>query len=187
MDAATERQLKKLDDKLDALAAWIDRQDPAQLVVQPSPGAWSVAQVIEHMRSTESFSFAYLRKKAQSDKPLPKHGLKSWSRERMLKFFLAAPFKWKAPAVVNTPSFPKDLNPVQQCAEWKQTRKDLEAWLSERPADYFKRLAYRHPYAGRITVAGMIRFFEWHFDRHHKQILRTYTAVNEQVTQTGNR
>jgi hypothetical protein len=179
MDAATGRQLERLNRKLNALTTWIGEQDPALLTRSPPPGAWSVAQVIEHMRTTELLSFSYIRKKAQSEKPLPKQGLQSWSRERLLSFYLASPFKWKAPAIVNTEAFPAKLDPAKQLAEWAQTRKALGDWLAEQPQDYFKRLGYRHPIVGRLTVAGMVRFFEWHFDRHHKQILRTYKAVSE--------
>jgi hypothetical protein len=62
-------------------------------------------------------------------------------------------------------------------ADWVQARKELAELLEMAPRDWQRRLVYRHAVAGRLTLVGMLEFFEQHFKRHQRQIERTLTKV----------
>jgi len=173
MKANIESRLDRLDRKLADLRSTLAVLPESFLSQSPEPGAWSPLMVAEHLRKAEAISGAYLRKKALSDRPLPRRDLRSRFREMAMGWYLRSPFKFKAPAIVNEESFPDQLILPIQFEQWEEERKNLREWLSRQPEDYFSRQGYRHPLAGRMTVNGMLKFFEWHFDRHRKQIDRT--------------
>lgn len=180
MDRKAIKQLDRLDKKLVELISMVSAMTVEERSQNPAPGAWSVLEVMEHLRRAEALSGEYLRKKAMSAKPLSKKSIRSTLREAVLGWYLNAPIKFKAPAIVNEESFPGHLELDGQADEWRRERAQLRSWLSGQPADYFKRQGYRHPLAGRMTVNGMLKFFEWHFDRHRKQIDRTIKKVKGQ-------
>ena len=65
--------------------------------------------------------------------------------------------------------------------KWKQQRLDMKNFLSQLPEDIYKKEVYKHPFAGRLTLNGMLKFFDSHFDRHHRQInriIKHYTHQN---------
>ena len=166
MEKNSIARLDRLDLKLDQLTDILKQEPGEYLEHKPDPTAWSVLQILEHLRRSEELSGAYIRKKALAGNALPNHDFRSWFREVALRWFLNKPFKFKAPKVVN-----------EQISHWRSERINLREWLQGCPPEYFKKQGYRHPFAGRMTVNGMLKFFEWHFDRHSKQIHRTLKKV----------
>lgn len=177
MDKNIKARLDRLDMKLKQLTDRLMQLPVEYRERKPDLDAWSVLQILEHLRRSEELSGAYIRKKALSGSPLPDRDFRSWFREAALGWFLNAPFKFKAPKVVNEESFPDRIDFTQQMDHWRSERQILREWLQGRPTEYFKKQGFRHPLAGRMTVNGMLKFFEWHFDRHTKQIHRTLKKV----------
>jgi hypothetical protein len=53
----------------------------------------------------------------------------------------------------------------------------MAAFLDNLPAEYADKEVYRHPFAGRMSLAGMLSFFEAHFINHRRQLYRALRVV----------
>ncbi len=177
MASAKELVLKKLhtiDRQLDRLLSELSAVDESRLIKSPGEGQWSPVQVLQHLMLSENGSMQYVRKKTQSGYA----GLKpsDWQgklRSLLVGFYLSLPFKFKAPAVVDTPQFP-EVKSFEEIREgYLQTRRRLGELLQGLPEEAFHVLAYRHPLGGRMDLNGMLHFFAAHFERHEKQIKRS--------------
>jgi len=51
-------------------------------------------------------------------------------------------------------------------------RKDLYEFIDSVSEDYIDKEVYKHPLGGRLSLTGMLEFFDSHFDHHSKQIFR---------------
>lgn len=167
-----EKQFRLLDKKLNLLLEELKDYSDSQLNRKPGAEKWSVIQVMHHLLLAETGSYNYLQKKMSFNPDLGKAGVKSWFRKTGLKFFLWAPFKWKAPVAIGEENLPENAGFWDTAKQWKEQRELLRNLLQKLPAETFKKEAYKHPMAGRMDITGMLSFFEWHFNRHHKQIKR---------------
>jgi uncharacterized damage-inducible protein DinB len=169
--------LTRLDTKLDSLVQSLSGLTHQQLNARPEPGAWSVLQVMQHLLITEKMSVSYVRKKMSKPQALQSAGLKNRLRSFGLKIFLALPFKFKAPAIVSDSNFPAEADFNIIIEDWRRVRSDLAEVLSSvRPAWQDKEL-FKHALVGKMTLDGMLSFFENHFDRHLGQIEKTVKKV----------
>ncbi|MEO1515220.1 MAG: DinB family protein [Bacteroidota bacterium] len=143
-----------------------------QLNRKPSPEQWSVIQVMHHLMLSESLSLKYINKKLSFNPTLKKAGIKARMRLLLLKGYMASPFKAKAPGVISGEQLPEFATFWDTAKRWKQQRQELRQFLSELPKDILNKEVYKHPFAGRMSIDGMLGFFQAHFNRHHKQIQR---------------
>jgi len=88
-----------------------------------------------------------------------------------VRVMMTTPFKFKAPEAVNE-QLPERSSFWDIAKQWKQQRIDFKNYLNELPEDILKREIYKHPFAGRLGLKGMLVFFDTHFERHGKQIDR---------------
>ncbi len=177
----TEKQLVLLDKKLNNLLEALKDYSEDQLNRRPGKGKWSVIQVMHHLLLAETGSYNYLEKKLSFNPELGKAGFKSWYRKQGLKFFLWAPFKWKSPKAIGDEKLPERAGFWDTAKQWKDQRLKLREYLATLPPDIFEKEAYKHPRAGRMDIAGMLAFFDWHFTRHRKQILRIVKDYPKQI------
>lgn len=56
--------------------------------------------------------------------------------------------------------------------EYHKVRQDFREFLTNLPEEAFTLEIFRHPRAGKITLMGLMVFFDLHFKRHEKQIRR---------------
>ena len=138
----------------------------------PGPGQWSAVQVMHHLIVSEELALSYLHKKLSYTPKLEKAGFRTWLRKAMLKFYLALPIKFKAPKVVSGEVLPEFATLAATEARWEAVRADLSAFLTKAPAEYFDKELFKHPFAGKLTLGGMLEFFLSHFRRHREQIIR---------------
>ena len=165
-NAAYQNQVEQLLDKLTAT-------DDSVLNMSAMDGGWSVIQVIHHLLFTEELSLAYVKKKLSFKPKLEKAGPDSWLRAQVLKFYLWAPFKFKAPDAVGDISLPGFTSLADTRSRWLKIRKEWTEFLEQLPPELEDKAVYRHPLAGRFGWLGMIVFYRHHFSRHLKQIQRT--------------
>ncbi len=173
MKKFTTQQLDKLDRQLDSLLSELSAYSEAQLNRQPRPDAWSALQVMHHLLLAEQMSMAYVKKKLSYNPALKNAGLGGAWRIFLLWVFVHTPLKFKAPKNVSGESLPP-YSTLQATGEaWKNIRKELRDYMTILPDELFHKSIYRHPFAGLLSLTGMLRFFEWHFTRHLKQIRKT--------------
>jgi len=178
MDKKTANELQKANRNLDQLISRLEELPPEQLSAAPSEGAWSVLDCLHHLRLAEYYAHAYIKKKLSFNPELKSNNLSSWMRSKMLTTYSRWPMKWQAPKGVDKAAFPEDSSLEEIVGKWKGQRQKLESYLNELPIELFGKQVYKHPFSGRLSLAGMVTFFNSHFDRHLKQINRTIKQVS---------
>ncbi len=165
-----KQRLSTLDKKLNLLLEELKFYSDDQLNRKPSAGKWSVIQNMHHLLLVEQASQKYLEKKLSFNPTLKNVNLLTNMRMLVLWSFLKAPFKWDAPNAVGEEKLPEYVGFWDQSKQWKEQRSSLQQYLAALPTEILKKEVYKHPFAGRLSIAGMLSSIEWHFDRHHRQI-----------------
>lgn len=178
MDARFQPILKRMETDLEALLADLNSYPSDLLRKRPSPEAWSVLEIMQHLMVSESRSLGYVKKKTSYPDALKKAGLLARLRTAGLRFFLWMPLKFKAPAIVNQDHFHENANLQDLSASWRTSRGELSHFLENIQPDWVEKEIYRHALAGRMTISGMLAFFSEHFIRHRRQIYRTLEIVS---------
>jgi hypothetical protein len=179
MNSSSQKQWRALQQQLQALFSELERYSHAVLNASPGPGKWSAMQVLQHLLRSETLSLGYLQKKWSYSPELKPASFRTRWREFILASYLGVPIKFKAPKGVNEEHFPEESDFSATRKQWLETRKEMEAFLSELPNEVFEKEFYRHPIAGRITIPGMLRFFERHTQRHLGQIRKTLETITQ--------
>ena len=162
-----------MDQELESLIEELSQYSHEQLNQQPQGGGWSPIQIMHHLIIAEEGSLKYVRKKLSFNPELKNTGFAEGYRSLILNLYLWAPFKFKAPAGVAGDKLPTEADFQETAQRWKNNRKDLGDYLNSLPEELFKKSIYKHPLAGRLSLQGMLQFFDGHFNRHRKQINRT--------------
>lgn len=173
MTNRTTKKLDSLDRDLARLIADLSRYDETALSRQPGPGQWSVLQIMQHLMIAETGSVKYLQKKLSHQPQLKKAGIQESLRVWLLRIYTWLPFKFKAPAPVAEDKFEKGASFQDVAAQWQASRLALREFYATVPRAYFDKSIYRHPFAGYLTLDGVLDFFAVHIDRHRRQINRT--------------
>ena len=160
---------KKVEELLDSLASI----DDAVLNMTAIDGGWSAIQTMHHLIIAEELSLKYVQKKLSFKPRLDKPGPGAFVNEWLLKLYLNAPFKFKAPKNVNEDSLPGFTSLADTRKRWLKVRSGWQEFMENMPDDLLDKAVYKHPISGRMGWNGMLTFYHEHFDRHKKQILRT--------------
>lgn len=160
---------KQVDQLLEELAS----TDDTVLNMSALDGGWSAIQTMHHLILTEELSMAYVKKKLSFNPKLEVPGPEAWFREQILKFYLWAPFKFKAPEMVGDTNLPGFTSFADTRKRWEKIREEWTEFLQQLPDELVDKAVYRHPFAGRFGWLGMLTFFRKHFARHRKQIHRS--------------
>lgn len=148
-----------------------------QYMQKPHPDAWSVAQVINHVYLSEFLSLGYIRKKLSYPDQVPHYHPKSWLSTMLIKMVFALRIKVKAPATIDMSTRP-GVMPLDELTEkWKGLRTETQAFIAANEGQFGRHLAFRHLYAGRLTMYQMLIFFRDHLRHHHKQVKRVIRKV----------
>ncbi len=180
MTPKIKSRFDRLDQHLESLFVELAKVPEPVLEKQPGPGQWSALQTMFHLAEAERYSHQYLQKKLQPGVQLPAGGLGAAFRSSLLSLYLSLPFKFKSPAAVDALKTPVGQLAFQETVDrWRKQRQQLRQFLEGLPPEVFEKAAYRHPFAGRLTLGGMLKFFDTHFQRHREQIRRAIAAVQE--------
>ena len=181
INSKLDLQLKSLDKKLNTLFKELKVYNEDQLNRKPKEGAWSVIQVLHHLLMSENGSLKYVKKKLSFNPELKKAGIKSGFREMVLNTYLGSPLKRKAPEAISGDNLPSHETFWKTVQLWKKHRIELREFIENVDEELLNKEVYKHPFVGRISISGMLRFFDRHFDRHNKQIKRTIKNYTKQI------
>ena len=131
---------------------------------------WSPLEQCYHVHLAEKFSRLYCIKKLSFNPELNDAGLTSWLRVFALKTFERVPFKFKAPKAINEAAFPENINLEMLREVWTSDRQELKSFLDNLDEQLVNKEIYKQPTVGRLTIGGMLEFFQFHQDRHQKHI-----------------
>ncbi|MEM1216120.1 MAG: DinB family protein [Bacteroidota bacterium] len=167
-----ERHLQQLNLQLNELLKDLANYTSAQLNRVPAPGSWSALQVLNHLQLSEQFSRQYCEKKLSFKPKLPKAGLTASVRSKIVTTYLQSPLKAKAPKFIAGSALPAtdELDNVAQ--KYQHQRQKLARFLATVDEEYLDKQVYKHPLGGRLSIEGMLLFFNAHFQHHRKQIYR---------------
>jgi hypothetical protein len=154
----------------------LGKQEATNLLKE-NVGKWSALQHCFHLHLAEKGSLAYVKKKLSYSPKLKGNSVQRFLKNSALKLFMFAPIKLKAPVTIDESSFPKELSLDKLRIEWGKSRKELETFLSESGEKYKNLEVYRHPMAGRLTLDGMLLFFELHQKRHMSKIAKSLSLM----------
>ncbi len=170
-------RLERLNQELEDLLSYLSSFPSEKLKEKPSPKAWSVVEVMQHVMLAERLSVGYVRKKIQYPQGLKKAGIESKLRQLLLRIFLYSPIKFKAPEIVSEQKFSNEADFESLAKQWREIREQTGKLLAEIPPHLQQTNLYKHALAGRLPLDGMLQFFSGHFRRHRKQIKQTLKAV----------
>lgn len=170
MHPSFQKQFSELETDLQALLSQLAIYSNDQLNAKLSPAHWSVLQVMQHLMVSECLSVQSIQRQMEKGRTFEKAGIQSWARGQLLGISLRSPFKFKAPGIVNETAFLSEGDFETLAGAWKNQRREMDVWLHQFPASLHRHLVFKHPYAGLLTLHGMLRFNLLHFRRHRKQI-----------------
>jgi uncharacterized damage-inducible protein DinB len=134
----------------------------ARRTTSPGPGAWSAAQVLEHLVTVEGMIATLLRRLVSDGKasaPLPPSGFDpSRVLDRTMRFKTA----------VGEPSGAVTVDDSLRALHL--VRADLKAAVSVNPAANLSAITAPHPIFGPLTVHDWLAFVAAHMRRHAAQI-----------------
>ena len=142
---------------------------------KPSPKAWSIAQVIEHLVIAEEASLKYLQKKTLDTSKVPVAGLGSKWRFMLTNTVFVLNISFKAPPVMSPPESFVTTRQLEQ--RWAKVRADTFELLNKLPEEDLKKEIWKHVISGKMNIYQMYSFFNIHFNRHRKQVYRTVAEV----------
>lgn len=165
-------QVEQLDQALKVLLDSLQSYSHDQLNQAPSPKSWSPTQILHHIMLSEKYSLLYCQKKLSHQPTLKTVGPLDHLKAKLVKWYLQVPIKFKAPQKLNDSALPKESKLTDIEKQWQEQRKAMRLFFEELPAEYADKVIYKHPFGGRLSLEGMLNFFDAHFDRHRKQLLR---------------
>lgn len=171
------QNLDQIDERLDALFNRLKDYPDEVLNQKPSEEEWSAMNILHHLMRSERLSHGYIRKKLSFNPKLKKSNIGTAWRSWILNAYLKFPMKFKAPDAVSEVHFPEYSTLQEVHDQWKQQRHQMKSYLEDLPEHIFDKELYKHPFAGRMTIRGMVDFFGGHFERHAKQIDRTLEKI----------
>jgi hypothetical protein len=158
-----------------ALLADVGSWPMAAVTYRPAPGAWTAAQVLDHLVRSERGILAQVRQRL--DVP-HRRGL----RDRLGCAFVERVFRSErrvrvpeSVAALVAPAPGADLAVVH--ADWDATRADLARLLTTIGPEQGRGGVFRHPVAGWMGVREVLRFFWVHAHHHAFQLARVRAAA----------
>lgn len=170
MDPALARSLARLEASRRRALGAVDGVGHEVLNRAPAPGKWSALQVLQHVVTAEALTLGYVRKKMQAGAALEKAGPASRLRLLTVQLTLALPLRVRAPAITADVPAESELRALR--ARWDEVRRNLEDLVRTFPPELLDRLVFRHPYAGRMSLAHALGTLEAHLDHHIRQVIR---------------
>jgi uncharacterized damage-inducible protein DinB len=155
--------------------------DPEMLMIQPAPGKWSVAQVLEHLNSYGRYYLPELKKALQQNKPAVPYFKSGWLGSYFTK--LMQP---KEGVVVNKMKSPKDHRPVNDLdikpvmdhfIQQQQELLDLLEAAKEKNINNI-RVPISIARFIKMKVGDTFGFLIAHEQRHFVQIMNIIAALN---------
>ena len=172
MNAKTTRALDRLEADTKELLTYLNRYDHQALNSNPKPNTFSALQNLEHLMKSELMSQQYVQKKLSFEPRLKKAGLLTGLRLGWMRVGNRLPIKLKAPKFIAQESLPAESEFYEIVKRWRDQRTALRTYLDELPEELHDKEIFKHPFAGRMTLYGMVVFFRDHLHRHKKQIRR---------------
>lgn len=171
-----------LQDRRIALVDHLARHPLPLLTFRPSPGAWSLRDVAEHLVLSEHWTLVSIERH-ETRPPLRRH----WYH---------APLRWLIgrglESRIRIPITGKIITPGGSALDdtarrWASVHEAWRAWLDRTSIDRLNESVFRHPLGVPMTAAETLVFLRRHHDHHRHQVRRIERAFALVDTSTGDR
>jgi hypothetical protein len=171
--------LPRLRAQLDALAArratfeaGTRDLSEAQLRFRPTEGAWSIAEVAQHVlhverEVTKAAMKPGVERRGRRRTPRELAGMIAFLAVVRLNFRIRVPQKVAGRV---TPATNPDMETLW--SEWRDVHSNLGRHLETVRAENLGDMAFKHPIVGPTSIRGMLPFLLHHFDHHMRQVRR---------------
>ena len=173
--ASAEQYLNRANARLEALLDEASLQEERLLRMRPEPQAWSPLQILQHLCLIDEQLCAFFRRKrAQQDYDPPPRTLRSRVLASFVDPILRLPLKVKSPKMVDvSQDHPARLPDLQTLAHGlRSSRMALLEEMRRAPDAWSKKLPWRHPFLGGMSVNDTAKFIAAHQARHVRQFKR---------------
>jgi len=160
--------LQRLDGVRERLIGAVAGLSPAQADFKPSPDAWSVAGIVEHLATVEDFVIMRLEKMAFG----PDHGNFKDSDVVLFDQVADRTERFQAPERVQPTGKPLGVSLERLTA----TRKKIVDLIRSGPDAHFRQHSMDHPVLGPLDGHQWVVAMTAHCLRHTQQILETKLA-----------
>lgn len=169
--------LRLLADERAAFSALLDDASPDALAFRPSPDAWSLALVLEHLVRVEGGTLAILEKQAAKGDAFRDIGSPEEGRLAQVVAGLRSDRRFRIPAGAASAITPTGEMPVGPASEAWDGFDTRWAALDDRLTDRQREATlFLHATAGPITADGAAEFVAAHAAHHRGQAERIRAA-----------
>jgi DinB superfamily len=170
-------RLATLDEAREAFLAPIRSASDRQRSFRPSPGAWSMLDVTEHLVLAEEKSLLGMLKGPPAGTaitPLAR------VRMAMVLLVLRTELRVKVPVARVLPTGRVALGELE--ARWGDARRGLERFLEPITRAEARAARFRHPIGGWVSVGTGLTFYAAHIQHHARQVRRIHRAAGFPAT-----
>lgn len=160
------QRLDRIEQKRTALVARAASRDTAFLSTRPSPNAWSILEIIEHLILAEEDVFGTIDSLATRAAQPQTRGNRAryWLVMGLLRFRIPV----QAPSQAMLPTGGQTLQALTK--RWTINHAYLRQYVATLDRAGTHRAVFRHPVTGPLTVLQAVWLLEIHLDRHLHQI-----------------
>jgi DinB superfamily len=180
MNPVLQNRFETLENRKQIFMTVLETSTSQQLTFKPTPEAWNMLEVAQHLIKVERGLFAPALKGVDVGQVTLRSRLGYW--------FIMATFK--TPLKVKVPSKAKGAEPkageilelkgIQE--GWQMTREQLRAYLEPQPVSARSTPVTRHPFVDPMTLGQMLGFFDVHIAHHQHQLNRLQNAEGFQIS-----
>lgn len=175
MQPSVAANFRRLEKSREVLFEKVSGLSGEQLSFKASEDSWSITQVLNHLLKAETGTLGYMRKKNQADS-LDKLSISASLKSALLVKGLLLPVRFRAPGPVSQPPNTGNLADIRN--DWDQQHQQLQAFLSELPADRTGKMIFRHPITGPMNIKQTLGFLNNHIRHHLRQINRIIKSAD---------
>lgn len=158
-----EQHFEKLYQQLGLLNEAIIHQPVAE-------NKWSCLQQMVHVNLSFEGTINYIQKKMLQPELIPEAGITNTIKSKLLNRALNSDTRFKAPKGLDVVDVKTTLTAARESTQTQLQR--LKEILELYPDTMLKKAVFKHPVAGRITMAQTLAFLDAHLMHHERQIIK---------------
>ncbi len=162
------KTLSKLTDNTNRLENLFDYLESNDFK-ETEPPVWNLEEVLMHLYTTEELGYKYLTYKLDQNASFNPLSFKNTLKFKLFLWKANRTEKMKAPEMVSISRDQIGMNKYQIIEKWRALRQKYYTLLNGLDEKYYSLAMFKHPF-GRFSLNQMIDFFDYHINRHKKQI-----------------
>lgn len=176
MHPVLQTRFAKLETRKQTFMSVLESSTPKQYTFKPTPEAWNMLEVAQHLIKAERGLSALAFKNID----LGPSTLRSRLAYLLILTLFKTPLKVKVPEKAKRAAEPAKGEPLTLeiiQTSWQESRELLRTYLENQPTSALSKSVTRHPYIDPMTLGQMLGFFNVHLTHHQLQLNRLQSAA----------